>query len=198
MIKLIIFDIGGVLDTFYERQYISYITKKLHISQTAFREILVPQLKKSEVGKMKIKELQLMLSKRFGISIRKLEWNEEFRKLNRLNNDVVRLAGRLSKRYKIVLLTNVSRSRQTIKMETVLKKVKYDRIFASCYLKMAKPDPRIYRYVLEKMKMKPSEAVFIDDREENVEGARKVGIAAIQFVGYGELVKRLRKLGIKP
>lgn len=197
MIKLIIFDIGGVIDTFYERQYISYITKKLGISEAEFRSTLIPILKKSEVGQMSVKEIEQAVARRFRIRTSQLEWNSSFKRLNRLNLDVVSLVQRLSRHYTIVLLTNVSRSRQTVKMQTILKKVKYDRIFASCYLKMAKPDPRIYRLVLRKMKVKPSEAIFIDDREINVVGARKVGITAIQFLGYASLVKKLKILGIR-
>jgi FMN phosphatase YigB (HAD superfamily) len=47
------------------------------------------------------------------------------------------------------------------------------------------------------MGAKPSEAIFIDDLKRNVIGARKVGIKSIQFIGYEDLVKHLKVLGIK-
>jgi HAD superfamily hydrolase (TIGR01509 family) len=62
---------------------------------------------------------------------------------------------------------------------------------------MAKPDPRIYRYVLKKMDIKPSEAIFVDNLKRNTNGAEKVGIKSIQFINYRKLVKDLKKLKIR-
>jgi epoxide hydrolase-like predicted phosphatase len=197
MIKLIICDIGGVIDTFDESKYISYITKKLKLDPVKFRETLKPPLDKMEVGKMGIKETEKILSKKFKVSTRQLEWNESFKRLNRLNKGMVAILNNLSRRYKIALLTNVSRSRHIIKMETLIKGVKYDRVFASCYLKMAKPDPKIYKFVLKKMKSEPTEAVFIDNLEKNVQGARRVGIKSIRFTNSRSLAKQLKTFGIK-
>ena len=196
MIKLIIFDVGGVIDTFDESQYIDYICKKLKIDPMKFRRELIPKLDKMEVDKMKLAKLKTDLSKKFGVSVKALEWGEAFLKLNSVNNDVVGLIGRLSKHYKIAVLTNVSRSRHMVKMEHYLEKVKYDAIFASCYLKMHKPDSRIYRFVLKKMNANPGETLFIDNLKRNTDGAKRLGINVIQFIGYGDLVNRLRKLGI--
>ena len=47
----------------------------------------------------------------FGISYRKLEWADSMRRLARLNLPVVRLVNALHARYRLVLLTNVSKSR---------------------------------------------------------------------------------------
>lgn len=44
-----------------------------------------------------------------------------------------------------------------------------------------KPDPRIYRLVLERLDLDPSECLFVDDQQGNVEGALAVGMAAEWF-----------------
>ena len=44
-----------------------------------------------------------------------------------------------------------------------------------------KPEPEIYRRLLEKYKLFPEECVMVDDREENVTGARAVGMEGIVF-----------------
>ena len=62
---------------------------------------------------------------------------------------------------------------------------------------MAKPDPKIYLYVLKKMCFDPNEAIFIDNLKRNTSGAKKVGIKGIQFTGYESLLKRLKNLGIE-
>lgn len=197
MIKLLIFDVGGVIDTFDESMYIGYISQMLNINPIKFRDALIPLLDKLEVGRLSLPYMINVLSKEFKVSKASLEWDSAFERINKVNWDVVKLINRLSRRYRIAVLTNVSRSRHTVKMERYLKKVRYERIFASCYIGMAKPDPKIYRYVLDKMRVEPNEAIFIDNLENNTEGAKRVGIKSINFIGYDDLVKRLGKLGIK-
>ena len=105
------------------------------------------------------------------------------------------LVNLLSKRYRIALLSNVGRARYIEGLQ-LLDGIKTDRVFASCYIKMRKPEAGIYRYALKKMGVKAGEAIFIDNMEENVAGARKVGIRSILFTGYGRLVKDLKRLKI--
>ena len=47
--------------------------------------------------------------------------------------------------------------------------------------KCMKPDPKIYEILLKRYKIVPEQALFFDDRLENVEGARKVGINGVVF-----------------
>ena len=47
--------------------------------------------------------------------------------------------------------------------------------------KCMKPDPKIYEILLKRYKIIPEQALFFDDRPENVEGARKVGINGVVF-----------------
>jgi FMN phosphatase YigB (HAD superfamily) len=116
MIKLIIFDVGGVIDRFDESMYIEYISKKLHISPVEFRNALIPTLDRMEVGTGTLVEMEKTLSKRFNVSRARLEWGPAFEKLNGVNWDVVKLINGLSKHYRIAILTNISRSRHLTKM----------------------------------------------------------------------------------
>jgi putative hydrolase of the HAD superfamily len=44
-----------------------------------------------------------------------------------------------------------------------------------------KPDPRIYQHALEQLGTEPDQALFLDDREENVTAARQCGMQALTF-----------------
>ena len=44
-----------------------------------------------------------------------------------------------------------------------------------------KPDEEIYKILINKYKINPEEAVFFDDREENIEAANKLGIHGVHF-----------------
>jgi len=50
-------------------------------------------------------------------------------------------------------------------------------------LGVAKPDPRIYAAVTERLGASPSQVIFFDDRAENVDGARAFGWTAHQWKG---------------
>lgn len=54
---------------------------------------------------------------------------------------------------------------------------------------IAKPDPAIYRHALEQLGTRPEDTLFIDDKLVNVEAARALGMAGIQF----STVQRLRQ-----
>jgi 2-haloacid dehalogenase len=62
--------------------------------------------------------------------------------------------------------------------------------------KMLKPDPAIYYLALDRFELRPEEALFIDDREINVEGARAVGMQAHLFTTAEDLRARLRAEGL--
>jgi putative hydrolase of the HAD superfamily len=61
----------------------------------------------------------------------------------------------------------------------------------SCDVGSLKPEPEIYRHCLEGLGVAPADALFIDDRAVNVEGAERVGLRAVRFVGPGDLASDL-------
>ena len=67
----------------------------------------------------------------------------------------------------------------------------------SYQVRQLKPEPEIYRTLLDRYHLKPEETVFLDDTPENCEGARKLGITAIQFKDFKQAAAELEKLGIK-
>jgi putative hydrolase of the HAD superfamily len=66
----------------------------------------------------------------------------------------------------------------------------------SCELLTAKPDPAIYRHILDKLGVAAEEALFIDDVQRNIEAARALGIDGILFTDVARLREELsaRKL----
>jgi putative hydrolase of the HAD superfamily len=68
-----------------------------------------------------------------------------------------------------------------------------DEIIISAEEGIAKPDPRIFRIAAERLGVRPQEAVFVDDRPENVQGARAVGMRGIQFETREQTIADVRK-----
>jgi putative hydrolase of the HAD superfamily len=51
----------------------------------------------------------------------------------------------------------------------------------SYQLRVAKPDPAIYLYALERLGTRPAETLFLDDRQENVDAANALGMKGLIF-----------------
>jgi putative hydrolase of the HAD superfamily len=57
----------------------------------------------------------------------------------------------------------------------------FDALVWSFQLRMAKPDPRIYKHVLERLGTRAQETLFLDDKPANVEAARALGMEGLVF-----------------
>lgn len=70
-------------------------------------------------------------------------------------------------------------------MESILEKfawvTDFDVLIWSYQHRVVKPDAEIYQLLLEKLGTAPEETLFLDDKLENVEAARRLGIQGLQF-----------------
>ena len=69
-------------------------------------------------------------------------------------------------------------------------------IVVSGAVKLLKPDPAIYWLALDRFRLRPGEALLIDDRQINVDGALAVGMQAHLFTGADDLRRRLAAEGL--
>jgi putative hydrolase of the HAD superfamily len=59
---------------------------------------------------------------------------------------------------------------------------RFDVVIVSCEVGLAKPDPRIYELALSRLGVAAGQALFVDDREDNIEGAARLGLRTLHFV----------------
>jgi putative hydrolase of the HAD superfamily len=75
----------------------------------------------------------------------------------------------------------------------------FDQEFYSCLLGAAKPKPAFFEKTISKLGCHPSEVLFLDDRAENVEAAKRSGLNAMVFFGTdgaGALQRQLASFGV--
>lgn len=73
----------------------------------------------------------------------------------------------------------------------------FDETIVSGVVKLIKPDPAIYRLLLDKRGIDPAQAVFIDDSAANIATARSLGLATVHFTeGQVDLRQELKRLGV--
>jgi len=74
----------------------------------------------------------------------------------------------------------------------------FDHAVVSGHVGAAKPDPRIYEILFDKVGRRPHELVFVDDSRKNIEAARALGMPAIHFRPGVDLERELERHGALP
>lgn len=63
-------------------------------------------------------------------------------------------------------------------------------------LRIAKPDERIYQHAIQAIALPAESTLFIDDRVENIEAARLVGLHAIQYTSHDAFLRELQNANL--
>jgi len=72
----------------------------------------------------------------------------------------------------------------------------FDVLIWSYQHQMAKPEPEIYHLLLDRLRVAPEEVLFLDDKLENIEAARNLGIVGLQFSTIEQLRQDLISSGL--
>jgi 2-haloacid dehalogenase len=72
----------------------------------------------------------------------------------------------------------------------------FEGIVVSGVEKTRKPNAEFYNILLDRYRVHPEKAVFIDDNFKNIEGARALGITTIHFENPEKLKNELTRLGV--
>ncbi|HEX6255228.1 MAG TPA: HAD family phosphatase [Euzebyales bacterium] len=75
---------------------------------------------------------------------------------------------------------------------------RFDGLLISGDEGLVKPDPAIFGLLIERFDLDPLATVFVDDRDDNVAGARDAGLHAIRFESAAQLRRDLAHLGVLP
>lgn len=181
MVKNIIFDIGNVilkfsrdflLSHFYQGDEYEFLKDKLFCNWEMLDEDLIT------LDEYKSNVLNSLPSHLKATAKSVLENWEYFM---RYSDGIIPLILDLKNQgYKLFVLSNMTR--HFIKNEYKFPIFSYfDGIVYSAPIKMIKPNPEIYEYILNKYSLNPEECLFVDDIKENLAGAARFNIKTFQF-----------------
>ena len=219
VIKAVIFDVGGVLVipkfpvSLIQNTHLSgipahcghrnigvheYIADKLKILLDQWFDAIDTSYAESIEGKLTEKEVLAVISKNLGISSQKIKkfvikaYIENFIQ----NKQLFKQAFKLKKQgYKIAVLSDQwPLSKKAIMPERIYKK--FNKVVVSCDVGMRKPNLKIYKLLLKKLKLPASKTVFIDNQKWNITPAKKLGMKTILFESNEQCFEELKKLGV--
>lgn len=96
--------------------------------------------------------------------------------------------------YKLGILSNMPHDFLDRYFDKIELFNKADTVVFSCQVNQIKPEPAIYRTLLDRLALEGEEVVFYDDIEVNIEGARRAGINAFLWTGLDRAKEDLRSL----
>jgi putative hydrolase of the HAD superfamily len=109
--------------------------------------------------------------------------------------DLARALAR-TRRYRLMTINNESAELNQHRLQQFGLRDVFVTFFSSCWVGILKPARRIYEVALAMSQADPNDSVFIDDREQNLEPARALGMKTIRFTDAQGLRQELAALGV--
>lgn len=190
MLKNIIFDIGNVLLKFNR----DYLLSRFYRGEDFeyLKDVIFKDWEMMDDDSLTPKEhlgtvLKALPQKYHSVATELLTTWEDYMTYTDGITDYVK---ELKKRgYKLYILSNMTT--HFIERENKFEILKYfDGIVYSAPIKMMKPNPEIYSYILNKFDLNPEETLFIDDTKKNLAAAARFGINTFLFNDNLDELKR--------
>ncbi len=199
MIKAILFDMGGVVLTGRLEDIIRKVSDNLGVELSAIQTPIKERERELLKGEIRLKELVEKIKKKsnLGLSINQIFdiWNNSYLEVMHINNDLINIVDHLKKNYKLGLISNLSDFHAEINKKRGFLS-HFNPCILSCDVGMAKPDKNIFELALIRMKLKPFECIFVDDRNEHLTIASSMGFKTILFTDNKHFLSDLNNLGI--
>lgn len=193
--QAVVFDFGGVMVNPNREAVVHFLCQSLHLSKAEFEKV---NNEKRQAVKKGVSEEQFWLdfAKKQKLSLNP-NWTKSFKAILKdaigINYQMYALVKQLKEKKLIIgLLSNVDEYSAKHDRELGLYDL-FNPCLLSCEIGLKKPDPKIFIFLIEKLKIKPSDIIFIDDKVENIEGAKEMGIDAIHFESSDQIRLQLER-----
>lgn len=199
MIKTVIFDLGNVIVPLDFPAGYRAISERCGLAPEDIPQRIgsTDLVKRLECGQLAEQDFIRDLSSLLGLSCSEAEfrrlWSSIFPAHTLIPESLV--TG-LKKNYRLLLLSNTNGLHFEMIWENYPLVRHMDEFVLSHKVGALKPSEKIYEAALSLAGCRPEECFFTDDIPAYVEGARRHGIDAVQFVGYESLVSELDSRGI--
>ena len=200
MIKNIIFDLGNVLVKYSPENFLNKYVKKENQEDFIINIFKSKDWLELDRGTLSYEDAIEVFTKRVP------EEKESIEKLFRENisscispiEENVEIMRKLKNNgYNVYILSNFHQPA----FEYIRESWDFIREFngdvVSCYYHYIKPEREIYETLLNKYNLTPSETIFIDDVDTNINGAKEVNIDGIHLPDFKNLKVLLKDKGIK-
>ena len=201
MIKAIIFDLGNVIYNFDNNLFLNKISKHTEHSAAELNELIYESStlpKQYETGLLTSDEFFDSITDLCDLSISKNDFIEAYTNIYTPIAPTFDLIRNLRPNYKLALLSNTCEWDIEYGIKPRMGELfdAFDAVSLSFEIKAMKPREEIFLDVLEKLKLRPEECIYIDDIKEYTDAASKLGINGVHYTSHTELIADLARLGV--
>ncbi len=186
-VSFIYFDLGGVLffDIMDQQRWENFASQ-IGIPQDKESDVDQIFLKYQDVlnrGKMSAETLRKIIEKEIGIKLKiKHSFQEAIISEFRPNPYISELINKLQPKYRLGLLTNMYPGMfEEITRRDLIPNYEWEVVVDSSKVGLAKPDPKIYEYAQQLVKVPPKNILFTDNTPVNVTTAEEMGWQTILY-----------------
>lgn len=185
MVEVLLFDLGGVLVDF---SGVRDLARLLPIGTTQSDIITrlgrCPHSEAFCLGQLSRQDFGERFVRDWDIDLPPEQFLEKFRSWsNCLLPGAVELLASLRPHFRLAVLSNSNELHWERNAIDLGVPDLFELAISSHQIGLSKPDPRIYRAALDRLRVSPGEVMFFDDLRENVAAASKLGIRAFQVDG---------------
>lgn len=193
--KTLFFDWGGVIADDPGDEFLVDLLKRIGANQSQVREIADKYMKQLMRGTITEQEYWNELRMNYGFDIHD-SMTDEFLKWNGLiaNQLIIELvydARRVG--WQTAILSNVIEPSYNALVAAGTYDA-FDAVIASCREGYVKPETKIYKIALERLKTTPGESVFIDDKLRNLQPAQVMGFTTIHATSPEQIIRDIKVL----
>ena len=182
MVTTFIFDLGGVLIRNPAQGLVDYCAQHLGVASSDFKAAFSRFEAPYQRGELSEAAFWEGMCQTLHCSLPRLPslWESAFASVYKPIPEMFRLVERLhGQHYTTALLSNTEAP--VVRFFTQQQIPPFTAAIYSCNVGMRKPEARIYLHILELLRVHPEDAVFIDDRQDYLDGAKAVGLNTILF-----------------
>ena len=195
-ISCVLFDLGGVIVNWHNSWFIQEVSEEFQIDPKELSKEFERNLADISTGRIVEKEFWHKIGKELeSIKLMNFEaslLDKIFRKHVSLNNLMIELSRNLTQKgITVGILSNTEHVTYSV-VEDLLSLDHFKHKFLSYKIGHLKPEPEIYRHVIENIPFQKEELFFIDDLKSNVESARLEGIDSVQYSNFNELLSECK------
>lgn len=197
MIKAIILDFGRVISAQKPPSLFRRYEKDLGLAPDTINPVMFGSRAWQEtlVGRMTAEEFWTIIGPELCLETpEKIEaFRRRYQADEAINADVHELIRRLYGRYKLAVLSNSPPDLSRWLSEWNMLHL-FNVVFCSGDEGIVKPEPAAFKTTLDRLGVRPEEAVFIDDTDEHVKAARSLGMHGILFTNAHALADELKEI----
>jgi putative hydrolase of the HAD superfamily len=195
-IRGVFFDLGGVIVRTEYQAPRQHLAERLGMEYEDLEKLVFagPSGQKASIGEISAEEHWAEVTKRLRRPASETEAiRAEFFAGDVVDREIVDFLRSLRPHYQVGLISNAWPD-----LRDYISKQKFedafDHMVISAEVGVVKPDAKIFEIALEQAGVSPSEAVFVDDFIENIEGCQAVGMHGIHFRNPKQAMDELKQV----